>query len=82
MLFGLIFGIKRVVYKRELTLLCVSLQEAKLAGSLVRLEIIIIVMGSVIGVMFLFTLVMVNRRVAEVKNDLKKIIELLGARDK
>jgi putative effector of murein hydrolase LrgA (UPF0299 family) len=53
-----------------------------LAGTLVRLEIIIIIMGSVIGVMFLFALVMVNRHVAEVKNGLKKIIELLGTRDK
>ena len=53
-----------------------------MAGTLVRLEIIIIVMGSVIGLMFLFALVMVSRHVAEVKNDLKKIIELLEDRDK
>ena len=49
---------------------------------LIRLEIIIIILGSVIGLMFLFTLVMVNRHITEVKNGLKKIIELLGARDK
>ncbi len=53
-----------------------------MAGTLVRLEVIIIVIGSVIGLMFLFTLLMVSRHVAEVKNDLKKIIELLKARDK
>lgn len=53
-----------------------------MAGTPVRLEIIIIIMGSVIGLMFLFALVMVSRHVAEVKNDLKKIIELLEDRDK
>ena len=49
---------------------------------MVRLEVIIIIIGSVIGLMFLFTLVMVSRHVTEVRNALKKIIELLKDRDK
>jgi hypothetical protein len=53
-----------------------------LAGILVRLEIIIIIIGFVIGLMFLFALLMVGRHIAEVKNGLKKIIELLESRDK
>ncbi len=53
-----------------------------MAEILVRLEIIIIIIGFVIGLMFLFALVMVNRHIAEVKNGLKKIIELLESRDK
>ncbi|MBL7198048.1 MAG: hypothetical protein ISS47_08105 [Candidatus Omnitrophica bacterium] len=53
-----------------------------MAGTLVRLEIIIIIIGSVIGLMFLFALVMVSRHVTEVKNALKRIIELLQAQDK
>ena len=51
-------------------------------ADLARLEVIIIITGSVIGLMFLFALVMISRHIAEVKNDLKKIIELLEARDK
>ena len=53
-----------------------------MAGTLVRLEIIIIIIGSVIGLMFLFALVMVSHHITEVKNGLKKIIELLEARDR
>ena len=53
-----------------------------MAGTLARLEIIIIIIGSVIGLMFLFALVMVSRHVGEVKDDLKKIIELLQPQDK
>ena len=42
-----------------------------------RLEIIIIIIGSVIGLMFVFALVMISRHIAEVKNALKKVIEIL-----
>ena len=53
-----------------------------MAGALIRLEIIIIIIGFVIGLMFLFVLLMVNRHITEVKNGLKKIIELLESRDR
>ncbi len=48
-----------------------------MAETLMRLEIIIIIVGSVIGLMFLFALVMISRHITEVKNALKKVIELL-----
>ncbi len=53
-----------------------------MVGALVRLEVIIITIGFAIGLMFLFALVMVSRHIAEVKNGLKKIIELLEVRNK
>ena len=72
----------RRLEKNNVRCLILSLQEVKLAGTLVRLEIIIIIIGVVIGLMFLFALVMVSRHITEVKNGLKKIIELLKAMNK